>query len=211
MLTDCKVYFRQDTLYVSFPPSYPAYWLGVTVKAGGSSFITEVEGYPFEANTSISHRVTKQQLALQKFQYSTGDTLRGYVDLEFEEHNATSGVTQTFFFKGCTRKIVRDEGYEPFEDDEAIKSYSINTAICELGMPLEIQEFTMADVNRFSVELLNYFPASDSIPIRELTWNTSSDAQIGDGGIYRLTVWYYHKNSVWQPIHYQRWDINTQY
>ena len=67
---------------------------------------------------------------------------------------------------------------------------------------------------------MNYFSADEEIEIKALTWNISDDAQVSDGGIERLTVWYAKENDkekTWTdsyrilPVSYNEWNIFMQF
>lgn len=210
-LTDCSVYIDNNTLHILFPAGLPAYWLGVETQVADGIFSTNVNGIPFGPNIELEHHVKKQQLYLDKQSYSIGDTLQGYINITFEELDKTHNQTNEFYFKGCIYKIIRDKNYQPFENDGALMSYDFDLAINEFGQPMYEEIFTTCCLPEFRVELLNIFPASDSIYIRELTWNTSEDAQVSDGGILRLTVWYAQEDSIWKPVHFLRWNKYMQF
>ena len=210
-LNDCFVYTFNDTLHICFPAGLPAYWLGAKLQVAAGMFNATVDGVPFIPNVKLTFQVKKQRLCLNKQSYAIGDTLQGYIELVFEERDKAHNQSNEFYFKGCIYKIVREKDYQAFQDDEAIMSYSLNHAINELGEPLDDYTFTTNGLPEFRIELLNIFPPSDSIYIRELTWNTSDDAQVTDGGIFRLTVWYAQKDGVWQPVYFLRWDTFTQF
>jgi hypothetical protein len=210
-LTDCFAFVDDDTLHIRFPAGLPAYWLGVELKVTDGMFTAEVSGILFIPNVELTHQIKQQQLYVNEQHYTIGDTLRGYVELVFEERDKTHNQANEFYFKGCINKIVRDKHYHAFEDDIAIMSHHLDYAINEFGEPLDEDLFTTCCLPEFRIELLNIFPASDSIYIRELTWNTSDDAQISDGGIYRLTVWYAQQDSLWMPVHFLRWNTHMQF
>lgn len=210
-LTDCSVFIDNDTLYILFPAALPAYWLGVELQVSSGMFSTAIDGIPLGPIVEVTHQIKRQQLQLNKPCYTIGDTLQGYIEVVFEEQDKTHNQANEFYLKGCIYKIVREKDYQAFEDDKAIMSYSLNTAINELGRPLHDELFTTVGLPEFRIELLNIFPPSDSIHIRELTWNTSPDAQISDASIYRLTVWYKQQDSIWQPVHFLRWNTHMQF
>lgn len=209
-LTDCAVFIDNDTLYIRLFAPLPAYWLGAEITLVDGMFNADAEGIPFEQNAT-TYRIKKQQLHLSKQRYAVGDTLQGYVDITFKEEDKTRSLANEYYLKGCIYKIVRAKEYQPFEDDRAIMSYSLDFAINELGQPLNDYFFNTIGLPEFRIELLNSFPPSDSIYIRELTWNTSNNAQISDEGIYRLTVWYAQKDSIWMPVLFCRWNTNMQF
>jgi hypothetical protein len=169
-------------------------------------FKANVDGVPFNVNEEVNYRIKIQQLKLEKHSYAVGDTLKGHVNITFEEQDKLQNEAREFYFKGCIHKIVGTKDYYPFEDDDAIMSYDLELAINELGEPLNEDLFTTYCLPEFRIELLNIFPASDSIYIRELTWNASSNAQISDGDLPRLTVWYAQQDSTWMPVHFLRWN-----
>lgn len=210
-LNDCSVFIDNDTLYIRFPAALPAYWLGAELRIADGMFKAVVDGVPFIPDIELTNQIKKQHLYLNKQTYAIGDTLQGYIDIVFEELDKAHDQSSEFYFKGCVHRIVREKGYQMFEDDEAIMSYDANMVINELGEPLDEYVFTTIGLPEFRVELLNIFPASDSIYIRELTWNTSDDAQLTDEGIYRLTVWYAQKDSSWKPLHFLRWNTHMQF
>ena len=209
-LTDCSVFIDSDTLYIRFFAPLPAYWLGAKIKLANGTFNVNIDGAPFEPNTT-TYQIKKQQLHLNKQSYAIGDTLQGYVDVIFEEEDKANRSSNQFYVKGCIYKIVRDKGYQPFEDDKVIMSYNLDFAINELGQPLDDYYFNTINLPEFRVELLNIFPPSDSIYIRELTWSTSSNAQISDEGIDLLTVWYAQEGNAWKPVHFIRWNSNMEF
>ena len=91
------------------------------------------------------------------------------------------------------------------------------------------------ELPRHAIELLNYYPADERIEIEELTWDISDDAQVSDGGVERLTIWYVKAKdkekartdsylklpSIWErpsvdnnqqfPVNYLKWNINMQF
>ncbi len=211
VLTDCSVFVDNDTLYIRFPAALPGYWLGAEIKVANGMFKAEVDGIPFVPDFEFTYQIIEQQLHLKKQSYAVGDTLQGFVDIIFKEEDEAHHLSNEYYFKGCIYKIVRAKDYQPFEDDKTIMSYNLDFAINELGRPLNEILFNTSYIDEFRVELLNIFPPSDSIRIRELTWNTSDDAQVSDEGIYRLTVWYAQKDGVWKPVHFCRWNTNMQF
>ena len=210
-LTAYSVFMDNDTLYIRFPAALPAYWLGTELQVANGNFKANIDGTAFGPEAELVYPIKKQELRLNKQSYSIGDTLRGYIELLFEEQQKANDQSYEFYVKGCIHKIVRPEGYRAFEDDEAIMSYELEYAVNELGEPLNDEMFTTKGLSEFRIELLNIFPPSDTIFIRELTWNTSSDAQLSDGGILRLTVWYAQENGVWKPVHFFRWNTFMQF
>ena len=80
----CDARLNGDTLILSFPPSYPAYWLEFEVVIEGSKFKTIVKGVPFTAD-EFEYEVIKQQLTLLTNNYSIGDSIKGEIYIEFDE------------------------------------------------------------------------------------------------------------------------------
>ena len=91
-------------------------------------------------------------------------------------------------------------------------------------------------MGELQIELLNFFPPSEGILIEELTWDISSEADISDAGVERLTIWYVYPPKdkinirkdaihllpdIWEaplkdnarqlPIAFKKWDIHTQF
>ncbi|MDR0659826.1 MAG: hypothetical protein LBG19_03280 [Prevotellaceae bacterium] len=211
MLNDRSVFIDNDTLYIRFPAALPAYWLGAELRVTDGMFKASVNGVPFVPNVEPVYRIKTRRLQLDKQTYTAGDTLQGYLAIIFEERDKARDFLKDFYFRGYIYKIVRAKGYQSFEDDKAIMSYDIALAVNELGSPMYEEKFTTCCLPEFRVEPLNIFPASDSIYIRELTWNTGDDAQVSDAGIYRLTVWYAEKDSVWRSVRFLRWNTNMRF
>ena len=42
-------------------------------------------------------------------------------------------------------------------------------------------------------------------PILEVTWDTSPEAQVSDGGIDRLTIWFELDGDKWVQRHFTKW------
>ncbi len=86
--------------------------------------------------------------------------------------------------------------------EEDILSWDYEQAIVELGEPVSRDMFSITEVSKFSIELLNFFPRNSDVQIKELTFETDS--------IMNLTIWYVEKDQKWQPIHFMKWDKNSQ-
>lgn len=211
VLSYCLTYFYQDTLHIYFPPEYPAYTLDAEIRVAGGMYKAFISSIPFTSDETPFYEITGQKLLLNKAEFNVGDTLQGYVELEFKDISINNSQDEKLFFKGYIYKIVRPEVYFKFEDEEAIMSYDLDFAVNELGEPLGEELFTTCCLPEFRVELLNVFPSSDSIFIRELTWNTSNDAQISDAGIHRLTIWYAQQDGIWQPVQFLKWNTLMQF
>ena len=85
---------------------------------------------------------------------------------------------------------------------EEILSWDYEQAIVELGEPVSRDMFSITEVSKFSIELLNFFPRNSDVQIKELTFETDS--------IMNLTIWYTEKDEKWKPIHFMKWDKNSQ-
>ena len=233
-LDKCDINLDDDTLTIHFPAQLPAYWGDVKVKIVDGQFNTLFEGIPFEL-IDLNFETIKQKLVLDRSQYLINDTLYGYCDFTFKEVEPTTGHTYTFYFKGTIREIVRDKDYNPLDPDNFM-TFDLPTAIRELGQPLSRDE--ISTISEMDIDLLNLFSQDTimyNVHIERLTWNISDDAQVSDGGIERLTIWYaqakdkeYARESryaifppVWNsiptdstrqlPVRFLKWNINIQF
>ncbi len=185
----CDVYIDSDTLVIHFPAELPAYWGSLTVKVHGGKFKATFDGVPFSLD-ALTFETVRSALTLGKTTYAAGDTLCGTCGFTFEETNPQTGQHSKFYYKGDIAEIVRSKDFDPF-DDVNLVTFDLPTAQHELGEPLNSESYAMsAAYGEFRVELLNYFPVSGSILMRELTWDISDTRDISDEGKERLTIWY---------------------
>ena len=245
-LDKCDVYLDSDTLVIHFPAALPGYWGSVEVKVIDGMFIAQFDGVPF-ALINVKYETVRQKLVLDRNDCSINDTLYGYCDFTFKELQRDINVVAkpsvkkenkansfTFTFKGMIREIVRDKDFDPL-DPENFMTFDLPAAIRELGEPLERYTFNTYRLPEFDIELLNFFSPDENLEIELLTWNISDDAQVSDGGIERLTIWYAKAKdkekartdshiklpSIWEkpsadsnqqlPVNYLKWNINMQF
>ena len=229
----CNVYFEEDTLIIFFPAQFPAYWGSVEIKAFNGKCKAQFNGIPFEP-IDLSFETINQKLILNQQKYLLNEKLYGYCDFTFKEIDKTTGQTAIFHFKGNINEFVRDKEFDPF-DLKNFMNFDLSVAIHELGEPIDRQELSLSCLGEFHVELLNYFEANENIKIECVTWDISSEADISDGGIERLTIWYAQEKdksmarenpycslpTIWKtadkdnfrllPILHKKWNTNMQF
>jgi hypothetical protein len=86
---------------------------------------------------------------------------------------------------------------------EEILSWNYDEALALLGNPVSYDSFTMNMIPEFRVELLNFLPLDSNLVVKELTWETDSAEN--------LTIWYIQKDTLWNPVHFLKWDKDMQF
>gem|GEM_PF-6623594 len=106
----CDAYLHNDTINLVFQPELPAYASALAVSVSDLYFSSAFSAaYPGRLN-NLSWIITRQQLVLDKGSYRIGDTIKGYVDIEFLETNLTEngkGEGEKYYFKGYIRTPLR--------------------------------------------------------------------------------------------------------
>lgn len=93
----CDAILTNDTIRLFFQPELPAYASQLSISITDNLFWSEFSAtYPSQS-TKLSWTVTKQKLVLDKKSHMPGDTIKGYLEVEFIE--ASSGVNQKVFSK----------------------------------------------------------------------------------------------------------------
>ena len=230
-LVRCDIRMDGDTLLILFPAQLPAYWGWAEIKIADDKFNSQFGGVSF-VQTELTFETIAQELVLNKECYSLNDTLYGYCNFSFKEteQEQEQGRSNTFYFKGPIKGIVRELTFDPLEPNNFM-TFDIETALMEIGEPERRICFDMSQCSRgLEVELLNIFQRNEAVVIEKITWSGFDFS-----GQERLTIWYvrekdktkmrsdlsYKLPPIWEsadtaatrllPVLYKRWDIYTQF
>ena len=81
----CDAFLLNDTIKIVFPPELPAYFGGLSLLVFKKSFQSRFFAvYPFPY-LDLSWKIKMQKLILDKESYNLGDTIKGYIEVEFVE------------------------------------------------------------------------------------------------------------------------------
>jgi len=209
ILSRCNIYLEKVTIYIVFPAELPAYWGSMTIRIHGDKFESRFSGIPFDAG-EVSFETVKEQLVLPKPGYILGDTLSGRCDLFFRQTDKRTGSNRDFYFKGRIAGIIRYKDFNPFNEVNFM-GFDPAAAAYELGEPKYSETFDTRSLPEFRVELLNYLPADENVLVKELTWDISETRDLSDEGKERLTIWYTEKDGMWKPVHFMKWNEDSQF
>ena len=234
IIDECRAVLKKDgTLELRFPPQFPGYYLGVTITVKDGKYTAGADGVPFAPNGGTSYRVLRQELSLQWSTFRPGEKIEGYCDIDFVETvRAFRGKEKDeyyFSWQGPFVAVIREEGFNPLSE-AAIKTYDIALAHYELGssqqaVALSPEPGKLETYHWENVPLGGHISAvhgADKLadlrrdfrrahtelkdkPILEVTWDTSPEAQVSDGGIDRLTIWFERDGDKWIQRHFTKW------
>jgi hypothetical protein len=108
-----------DTLKLIFQAELPAYASGVIISINGNSFSSSFSAaYPARSKNKPAWYITKQKLVLDKDSYIPGETVRGYVNVEFIETDDGAKPKEPrrkYYYKGYfkTKLLVSDANSSP--------------------------------------------------------------------------------------------------
>ncbi len=109
----CNAILIEDTISLLFPPELPAYASGLLVYIKDNFFWTEFSAtYPAPTGR-LSWDITKQKLVLNKKSYSSGDLIKGYLEIEFIETSIDANrktIRNKYYYKGYfkTPLLIKD-------------------------------------------------------------------------------------------------------
>ncbi len=234
IIDECRASLKKDgTLELSFPPQFPGYYVSVTISVKDGKYTASADGVPFAPNGGTSYRVLRQELSLQWGTFRSGEKIEGYCDIVFVEtvRGFRSKEESEYYFswRGPFVAIIREEGFNPLSES-AIKTYDIALAHYELGpsqqavalapepralevyhweyMPLGGQIGSVHDSDKLGTlrrDFRQTHPELKDKHILEVTWDTSPEAQVSDGGRDRLTIWFEREGDAWTQRHFTKW------
>ena len=234
IIDECRAFLKKDgTLELRFPPQLPGYYLGVTIAVKDGKYTASANGVPFAPNGGTSCRVLRQELSLQWSTFPPGEKIEGYCRIDFVEtvraFRSKEENEYYFSWQGPFVAIIREEGFDPLSE-AAIKTYDIALAHYELGpsqqavalspepeklvtrhwedLPLGGHISAVHGTDKLAIVRRAFWRAHPELkdkPILEVTWDTSPEAQVSDGGIDRLTIWFERDGCQWTQRHFAKW------
>lgn len=205
-VTRSKAYMNKDeSLSVVFHPEPPAYWLGMELLIKDGFFRAIPYGAPF-SREKVGFEVTRQELILRDSPVMPGVTVNGCASVNFIQKNPDATVSP-HFFTGCFSARVYPAGGSlfPAEGLKLLAEQELAVICYELGAPIHDELFMAGKAGDFRAAILG--PGiSRRTEVRELTWNTSPTAGLGDEGRDRLSVWYTRQGDQWFPIASRIWQ-----
>lgn len=99
----CDAFLNNDTISLFFQPELPAYASEMSVSIKDHLFWCEFSAvYPAQTG-KLSWSIAKQKLVLDRKSYMPGDTIKGYLEIEFIESEpglAQEATIRKYYFKG---------------------------------------------------------------------------------------------------------------
>ena len=99
----CDAILNKDTINLLFQPELPAYASELSVIIKDNSFWSDFSATYPAPTSKLSWVVTKQKLILDKTSYKPGDTIKGYIEIEFIESGIKANENPTskrYYYKG---------------------------------------------------------------------------------------------------------------
>ena len=99
----CDAILNKDTITLLFQPELPAYASELSISIKDKLFWSDFSAtYPAPAK-KLSWVITKQKLVLNKKSYTPGDTINGYLEVEFIETSTEANqkaFRKKYYYKG---------------------------------------------------------------------------------------------------------------
>jgi len=108
----CDAILNNDTISLFFQPELPAYASKLSVSIKDNFFWSDFSAVYPAPTGKLSWVITKQKLVLDRPSYRSGDTIKGYLEIEFVEIDSGSNQKadpRKYYYKGYFKNLLIKE------------------------------------------------------------------------------------------------------